>query len=239
MSEEAESAKEIAKALQEGFKLATQTGSQIGNANSYLAEIFDNRIRYLSGDGPVRAAEFEIRNIINGRDRILRLLKKRGIDESYLKLEEREFFRIVKPVALEDDPDVQELWAEYVVNAMDPNILDIGITQIITNVIAALEPVDLPILRYLFQDGLLELRSDEVELSSASFDIAERSLSFTMARFQALGLFSHENNASMVFATSDEVSVACNVTVQTDLGDFRATALLLLFRDSVKEPNGN
>ncbi|WP_312367020.1 hypothetical protein [Ensifer sp.] len=224
----------------EGFKAAGEIAKTTTKAieagekgGSYLAKTFEDAIHALAGAAADSAAAFRIRNRASIAVKTEKHLRSLGLDKSFIAMEERAAVPLIEAFSVESNDDLQELWASYIVTAIDPNSPAIGVTAMITNVISKLEPEDKGVLDSLFELDLAEPRRESIKLKNADFNTTEESLNFSLARFVALGLFSCDNSGSVGFAADDGHKMPCNVEIYTSIGWFRALPLLLMFKQSV------
>ena len=224
----------------EGFKAATEVAKTTGKAidagekgGRYLANIFREAIATYANAAADSAQGFRIRNRASVAIKTEKHLQALGLDESFLTIEERAAIPLVAALSLESDSDLQELWAAYISNAVDPQNTSIGITALITHAISKLEPEDKTVLDRLFALDLEEMRQKAIILQASDFPVSPEGLNFSLARFVALGLFSCDNSGSVGFAASDGHRMPCNVEVYTSIGWFQALPLLLMFKQSV------
>lgn len=124
----AEAVKEVAKFGQEGIKASDK-------ACSFLAAIFKDAIEqvgHIVGD-KLRYARWK--NINNIAEKVEEDLKRRGVTDTRvipLKLS----LPILEDSSLEDDDEMQNIWAKLISNALDPNFtgkITYGFTEIIKN----------------------------------------------------------------------------------------------------------
>ncbi|MBZ9870506.1 DUF4393 domain-containing protein [Mesorhizobium sp. BR1-1-9] len=226
----------------EGFKAASEIAKTTGKAIDagekgahYLAETFADAINALAGAAADSAKGFRIRNRASVAIKTQRHLHALGLDTSYLGIEDRAAVPLIAAVSVESDDGLQEMWASYIANAVDPRHKTIGITRIITDAISKLEPEDKGVLDRLFRLDLAELRNDSVRLSPADFQISDEALNYSLTRFVALGLFSCDNSGSVGFAASEGHNMPCNIEIYTSIGWFRALPLLLMFKQSLMQ----
>ncbi|MXN48023.1 hypothetical protein GR138_22705 [Shinella kummerowiae] len=224
----------------EGFKAAAEVAKTTGKAieagekgGRYLAETFQEAIAAYAGALADSARGFRIRNRASVAIKTEKHLKSLGMDSSVLRVEERASIPLIEAVSLESDDGLQEMWANYIANAVDPSKGSIGITAIVTNVISKLEPEDKRVLDRLFEIDLAEMRRESLRLRATDFNVDEQALNFSLTRFVALGLFSCDNSGSVGYAAHEEHKMPCNLTVYSSVGWFQALPLLLMFKQSV------
>ncbi|WP_133304748.1 hypothetical protein [Mesorhizobium sp. DCY119] len=224
----------------EGFKAATEIAKTAGKAIDasekgarYLAETFSEAINAIAGAAADSAKGFRIRNRASVAVKTQSHLEALGLDIAFLEIEHRAAVPLIEALSLESDDGLQEMWAVYIANAVDPRQQTIGITRIITNAISKLEPEDKNALDYLFKLDLAEPRKDSIRLKPSDFGIADEALNYSLTRFVALGLFSCDNSGSVGFAAHEGHRMPCNLEIYTSIGWFRALPLLLMFKQSL------
>lgn len=227
----------------EGFKAATEIAKTTGKAIDagekgarYLAETFADAINAIAGAAADSAKGFRIRNRASVAIKTQNHLRALGLETSFIGIEDRAAIPLIEALSVESDDDLQEMWASYIANAVDPRHKTIGITQIITDIISKLEPEDKSILDRLFDLDLSEARKDSIRLTPSDFKISDKSLNYSLTRFVALGLFSCDNSGSVGFSANEDHKMPCNVEIYTSVGWFRALPLLLMFKQSLMTP---
>ena len=226
---------EAFKAVSEVAKTTSKAIDASEKGTRYLAEIFKDAITAYAGAPDDSAVGYRIRNRASVAVKTEKYLQSLGLDASFLKIEERAAVPLIEALSVESDDGLQDLWASYIANAVDPQNTAIGVTAIITNAISKLEPEDKRILDKLFDLDLAEMRREALRMKATDFQISEQSLNFTLSRFVALGLFSCDNSGSVGFAANDDHQMPCNLEIYTSIGWFRALPLLLMFKQSVSQ----
>ncbi|MBO0141587.1 hypothetical protein JZX87_10500 [Agrobacterium sp. Ap1] len=224
----------------EGFKAATEIAKTTGKAidvgeksGRYLAEIFQEAIAAYAGAAADSAVGFRIRNRASVAVKTEKHLSALGLDATFLTLDERAAIPLVDALSLESDDGLQDLWAAYISNAVDPVNKSIGVTALITHAISKLEPEDKAVLDRLFELDLEEMRQKPIKLRATDFSVSPEGLNFSLARFVAIGLFACDNSGSVGFAASEAHRMPCNVEIYTSIGWFQALPLLLMFKHSI------
>ncbi|MBU2534497.1 MAG: hypothetical protein KKB37_17290 [Alphaproteobacteria bacterium] len=224
----------------EGFKAAGEIAKTTAKAidatekaSGYLAVTFRDAIGAIAGSAADSAVGFKIRNRASVAVKTLEHLRKLGLDASFISIEERAAFPLIEALSVESDEGLQDLWAAYISNSVDPKSSAIGVTAIITQTISKLEPEDKGVLDRLFGLDLAEPIHESIKLSSSDFNTTEESLNFSLSRFVALGLFSCDNSGSFGWAPHQGHRMPCNLEIHTGVGLFRALPLLLMFKQSV------
>lgn len=226
--EEARAAQELAKLGQKSFDAATDAGG-------WLTKTFGKAIDHVSEAFADKAAAYRIRNRAKVFAKTRAYLEKLGVTD-LRTIDFRNGIPLLESISDEPEESVQDLWAAYIANALDSSQQSIAINRLIINVIKNLEPNDLPVIRRLAAEDLSTPIHDPISLDHDDFSVGEPDLSSIFARLTALGLFSFENSGSVGWAPDPEWKVACQMEVNTELGEFRATPLLMLFNQSIQTP---
>jgi len=232
---------EEAKAIKEVAKLGQKSLETADKAGSYLTQTFSGAIKIYAQAFEDNATGFRIRNRANVIRKTQDHLKKRGFETGFNEIPERNIIPLLESISLESDDEIQEVWARYISNAMDPTQISINVNRQIIEIIKRLEPVDLPILRILDLENLNEPRKDPIHLKVNDFDTSDESLVTIFARLAALGLFSFKNSGETKWATPDSYCKPCQLMVETTIGNFYVQPLLLEFQRSIRTqtPSGS
>lgn len=114
--------KELARAKQEKWK-AIQKGLDLTDrAADFLGAVFGGAAENIGGILSDQTKHWRAKNI----DKIAffwkERIKERGVSEEALKhLPFGDAFRVIEAASMEDDEDVQRMWADLIANATDPN----------------------------------------------------------------------------------------------------------------------
>lgn len=226
--EEAKAAQELAKLGQKGVEAATDAGG-------WLTKTFGKAFDHISEAFADKAAAYRIRNRAKVVAKTQVYLKKLGVTD--LKtIDLRSGIPLLESISDEPEEPIQDLWAAYIANALDSSQKSVAINRLIINVIKNLEPNDLPVIRRLAAENLSTPVRDPIHLDHDDFSVEEPDLSNVLARLMALGLLSFENSGSVGWAPPQGWQVACQMVINTELGEFRATPLLMLFNRAIQAP---
>ncbi|MHB1654707.1 MAG: Abi-alpha family protein [Desulfitobacteriaceae bacterium] len=114
---------EIAKAVQEGSKLGVKAIESTDKAGSFLAKVFKEpiiaSIRMLTNE----IILIEWKRLLKISDKVATILKERGILD-FKVVPPKLALPIIQAASLEDDENLQDLWANLIANAMDPSFND-------------------------------------------------------------------------------------------------------------------
>jgi hypothetical protein len=226
--EEAKAAQEVAKLGQKGVEAASDAGG-------WLAKTFGKAFDHMSEAFADKAAAYRVRNRATVVAKTRAHLEKLGVTD-FKAIDFRSGIPLLESISDEPEDSVQDLWAAYLANALDSSQQSVVINRLIINVIKNLDPTDLPVIRRLAAEDLSVPVHDPIRLDHDHFSVEEPDLSNTFARLTALGLFSFENSGSVGYAPDPGWKVACQMEVNTELGEFRATPLLMLFNRSIQQP---
>jgi hypothetical protein len=225
---------EEAKAAQELAKLGQNTVAAAEKAGGYLTGTFRGAIGQLAQAAEDSAFGFRIRNAASVEKKTLTHLKKLGVESEYELIDQRNSIPLLEAIAIESDDGLQDLWAAYVANALDPKQPSVKVNRQLISVMKNLEPSDLPIIRRLCSEKLNEAVKDPIKLSAQDFSVDDASLVDSLARLAALGVFTLQNDGSVGWAAHESYRMPCQLEVTTSIGVFRAQALLLVFQQSVR-----
>lgn len=226
---------EEAKAVQEAAKLGQKGIDAASSAGTYLTGTFRGAVRFLAMAAEDSAAGFFIRNRAAVELKTRNRLEELGVDRNFRPIGERNYVPLLEAISLEADESLQDVWAAYIANAMDPSKPEVGISRQLIEVIKRLEPEDLPVLRRLFVEDLATPRHDDIRLAAADFPVGDEGLATSLSRLAALGLFSFDSSGQVGWAAPEGWRKPCQLEIAASIGDFRAQPLLLLLQRSVAD----
>ena len=225
---------EEAKAVQEASKLGQKTIRVVEKGCGYLAKTFGEAIEQFAGAMADSAQGYRQRNVASVEAKTNAHLARLGVEDHFKLIDQRNAVPLIEAIAIEPDENIQEIWARYVANCLDPKRPTITVNRPLITVIKNLEPGDLPVIRRLFAENLGEPIRDPIRLEAGDFSLSDDTLADCVSRLGACGLFTLENDGSAGFAASEGYRMPCQLEVVTSLGVFRAQALLRLFQVSVR-----
>lgn len=157
MSEELETAKEVAKAVQETGKAVQGVTDLLGRVGTWMSGVMGtiprDFVALVAGD---RLNALRMRMQLEHLDSVRRkweeILKRRDI-ESVEPIGPKLAVPAFEAIADESDETLQGLWARLLANAMDPN-RDVQLQRILIDTLAQFEPIDAVIFERLNHLGV-------------------------------------------------------------------------------------
>lgn len=145
MSEELETTKEIAKAVQETGKAVQGATELLGNVGSWMSGVMgttaEDFVALVVGDRlKALRMRMQLEHLDSVRRKWEKILKRRGI-ESVDPTGTKHTIPAFEAMADESDETLQNLWARLLANAMDPK-LDIHLQGILVETLKQFEPID-------------------------------------------------------------------------------------------------
>ena len=145
MSDEIEAVTEGAKAVQEVAKTTGKAVDLVQAGGSYLAQMLgtvpEDVVGLLGGD---YLRQIRIRNWNQIGEKTFRDFKDRGVGEPR-PLDAKHVVPLLEAASLESDETLQDLWAQLLANAMDPNS-DVSLQRVLIDALGQFEPIDAVIL---------------------------------------------------------------------------------------------
>ncbi len=139
---------EVAKATAEASKFGTKALETTEKLASFVAKVFNEPIRDAVGIIGDRLRFMRWERQVRLADKVNEILSQRGTIETRavpLKLA----LPILENASLEDNDELQDLWAKLLANSMDPNFTtEIRFTFL--EIIKSLNPLDIRILRTFY-----------------------------------------------------------------------------------------
>lgn len=192
-----------AKALEEALKLGQRSLETLEKSGGWLDGIIGDGFRQLGGVFTDNMAAHRYLN----RLRILKNTQEKivaaGLQGQARKISGRIALPLLEAISDESDESLQDVWAVYIRNAVDPSKPTPD--KLLIDVIRRLEPADWPVLKRLFS-------SDPVLLDAAEFDLPEEELSVVLDRLTALGLLDFDDDRSVyivVGSPAKMLTVSC------------------------------
>src|SRR5687768_13852787 len=119
MSPDNQSVEEVAKAVAETAKFGTQTVKTTEKILGFVSKVIKEPAEITSGIIGDRLRLFRWERQVAYTDKVNGLLSARGVTETKAVLP-KFALPIIENASLEDDDDLQALWAKLMANAMDP-----------------------------------------------------------------------------------------------------------------------
>lgn len=145
MTEEAKAAKEIAKTTGKAI-------DAVGKLGGFFRLVFGDTSIELGGVINDYAKYFKYKNLLKIQDKISALHSKRKIEGKTIPIPPRYAIPLIQEASLEDDDDIQALWAGLVANSTDPN-RKINVKKIYIEILSSLDPIDVQIMQYFSKQG--------------------------------------------------------------------------------------
>jgi Abortive infection alpha len=153
IDESAKAAQEVAKTARTGIEATRQLGSFVSRIVNEPVEtivgILDDRLKSMRAERQLRLA-----------DRWRDVLKERKIDGPLRIVSPKLALPIIENAALEEDDELQDLWANLLASAVDPNFKG-TIRSAFIEIIKQLEVVDVHILNAIFDEARREDYKDK------------------------------------------------------------------------------
>jgi hypothetical protein len=225
--EQAKAAQEIAKFGQKGTDAASEAGG-------FFAKTFGNAIEHFSQALADKAAAYRIVNRPKIALKTQERLEKLGVT-NFKAIDFRNGVPLLEGISDESDETLQDVWAAYFANALNPENPAVTANRQLINIIRQLEPDDLNTLSGLSSQELNQSRSAALIKKAVDFLGEEEALNQSLSRLTALGLFSFENGPDRLVLEADQ-GRPCRVVIETPLGEFRAMPLLMVLKNAIEEP---
>jgi Abortive infection alpha len=151
---------EIAKAAAETAKFGTKALDVTEKLMTFLGKVFKEPLDQVSGIVSDRLKFFRWQRQVRMAEEAEKILKSRGTQETRA-VPPKLALPLIEAASLEEDDDLQNLWAKLLANAMDPNFKsELRYTYI--DILKSLTPLDVKILMEFY--GVLK-NDKKVEFS--------------------------------------------------------------------------
>lgn len=194
---------EEAKALEEALKLGQRSLETLEKGGGWLDGVLGDGLRELGGVFTDNMAAHRYLNRLNVLKKTQKKIEARGLQGQVRQLSGRVALPLLEAISDESDETLQDVWANYIRNAVDP--AKPAPDRLLIDVIKRLEPADWPVLKKLFS-------SNPVLLSPAEFHLPDDELSTVLDRLVALGLLEFDDDRSVyvvVGSPANMLTVAC------------------------------
>lgn len=227
--EEAKAAQEIAKLGQRSLDVASEAGG-------FFRKTFGNAIDHIAEAMADKAAAYRVRNRASVVQKTRKHLERLGV-HNMKAIDFRNGLPLIEGISDESDDKLQEIWAAYLANALDPENSQVAANRQLIDVIRKLEPDDLVVLRGIPLAELEEGRAEPITHFAQDFTLSEDALDQSLARLTALGLFAFRNGPDLLaVGSANERLQRCRLTVETRIGEFYAMPLLMFFQRAILSP---
>lgn len=143
ISESAKAIQEVAKTTREGIEATQKLGSFVARVTNESIEavtgILSDRLRFMRWERQLRL-----------RDRCLEIIRDRGLTGSFNIISPKLALPIIENASLEENDELQDLWAYLLASAIDPNFNG-TVRATFIDIIKQLEVVDVHILSFIYK----------------------------------------------------------------------------------------
>lgn len=173
ITESAKAIQEVAKVATAGIQATTKLGGFLARVTLEPVEaitgILTDRLRYMRWERQVRLV-----------DRSRQIMLEKGIAEEFRPVSPKVALPIVENASIEDNDDLQDLWANLLVSALDPNHPD-TIRIAFIDILKQLEIVDVHVLNRVYLRTIE--RNEKTEQEWKAKNIKSRNLKDEPIRF--------------------------------------------------------
>lgn len=156
ISESAKAIQEVAKATRTGIEATTKLGGFVARVINepieHVTGIISDRLRYMRWERQFRL-----------RDRVIENIRKRGLENEFNNgqlniVPPKLALPIIENASLEEDDELQDLWANLLTSALDPNFNG-KVRAAHIDIIKQLEVIDVHLLNFIFKNYKQRLES--------------------------------------------------------------------------------
>jgi hypothetical protein len=153
IEESAKAVQEVAKATRTGIEATRQLGGFVSRIINEPVEavvgIFTDRLQFIRAERQLRLT-----------NRWLEILKERNIQGALRIVPPKFALPIIENASLEEDDELQDLWANLLASAVDPNFKG-EMRAAFIDIIRQLEVADVHILDFMFKEARREDDKDK------------------------------------------------------------------------------
>lgn len=144
---------EIAKAEQAKYEAAQKFLELTENAGKFLGDLFGPSKEAVAGLMSDQCKYWRAMNINRLSLKVEKIKRERGMCEDAVKhLPFREAYQVIEAVSLEDDDSVQELWAELLASATDPN-REVKVKKVYIDILKSISAAEVAFLNILWESN--------------------------------------------------------------------------------------
>jgi hypothetical protein len=130
------------KTIQDGIKAAEKLATYIANITR---EPVDDLVGILSD----RLKFYRWKHQLSLKDKIEHIVKERNLEGKLTPVRPKILLELLENASLEDDDNLQDLWARLFISASDPSLKD-KVRSAFINIVKQLEPIDAQVLKYSY-----------------------------------------------------------------------------------------
>jgi len=139
---------EQAKVVQEVAKATGKAIEAVREAGRFIKEIFGEPLLEYGRAKLDRAKLYRYKNILKILDEVNEIRRQREIEGKPIPISPRYAIPILQKASLEDEEEIQKLWAGLIANATDPT-KRLEVKKIFMEILSNLEPLDALVLKTL------------------------------------------------------------------------------------------
>ncbi|MBZ5757966.1 DUF4393 domain-containing protein [Rhizobium sp. VS19-DR104.2] len=181
------------KATQELAKLGQKSLETADKAGGWLDNIFGSGFRHLGGAFEDSMAAYRVRNRVKVLQKTKKVIEESGMEGTIDQLDPRIAVPMLNAIADENDEVLQDVWAAYIANAVNPSKPKPD--RLLIEIIKQLEPSDWAILQKIFgkENGVIGV---------AEFEMDADALRVSLDRMEVLRLFDYDDPTIPYLVTS-------------------------------------
>ena len=143
IEEESKAIQEVAKAIGKGIDAVRELGV-------FIKDIFGGTLIEYGRAMLDRAKLYRYKNTLNIMDDVKEIHRQRKIEGKPIPIPPRNAIPLLEKASLEDEEEIQKLWAGLIANATDPD-KRLQINKIYIDILSNLEPLDVLVLKTLWR----------------------------------------------------------------------------------------
>lgn len=174
ISESAKAIQEVAKTSRKAIEATEKLGLFVSKVTkepiATMVGILSDKLRFMRWERQLRL-----------RDRCLEIIRERKLEGHFNVVSPKLALPIIENASLEENDELQDLWANLLASALDPNFKG-AIRTAYINIIKQLEPIDVHVLNIAYQrykqwhDGRSSVSVDAVYYSPSKRSIPKNSI---------------------------------------------------------------
>ncbi|QWW68259.1 DUF4393 domain-containing protein [Rhizobium sp. WYJ-E13] len=212
------------RSIEELAKLGQKSLETAEKAGGWLDQVFGGGFRHLGGAFEDSMAGYRMRNRMRVVEKTQAAIKRARFAGNTRQLDPRIGVQVYDAIADESDDMLQDVWAEYIKNAINPKMPHPD--RLLIDVIRRLEPSDWPILRIVFSRAV-------GDLVSSDFEASESELTSALDRMEVIGLFDYDDDTVQYIVAKSNVGSRLTITVGK--AEYTATRLLRRLGEATRD----
>jgi hypothetical protein len=172
---------EIDEGLRDLDGVGSESIDRSRKLQEFMRRVFGSAASHSEGTFNDWTAAFRYGILLKLADKVNEIHRQRRIEDRTIPISPRLAIPLLQKATLEEDDILQDMWAAFIANAMDPQF-QVGSRRTLVDLLASLEPVDAMVLRAISRDAESNPRRHALFYDAALAGGADKPHAFVEAR---------------------------------------------------------